>query len=176
MPRRRLHRYYGNGYAHFITTSCFRRLLLLQESESSNFIAQSSGAGSGSLPLRCSPICNHARAHPSTHRKTRVGKSLERDAGHQARRGAAGAGPSDARGIAVGHRFGRRGLNTCGSPASTISVVWSAAKQEQKLRYLHEYPVKCGLALESERWRWRSGARFRRGGTFYCSHPPPRPL
>jgi putative transposase len=28
MPRR-LHRYYGNGYAHFITTSCFRRLPLL---------------------------------------------------------------------------------------------------------------------------------------------------
>ena len=28
MPRR-LHRYYGSGYAHFITTSCYRRLPLL---------------------------------------------------------------------------------------------------------------------------------------------------
>ena len=32
MPRR-LHRYYGSGYAHFITTSCYRRLPWLGNSQ-----------------------------------------------------------------------------------------------------------------------------------------------
>ena len=33
MPKR-LHRYYGAGYTHFITTSCYRRLPLLGSSRS----------------------------------------------------------------------------------------------------------------------------------------------
>ena len=35
-------------------------------------------------------------------------------------------------------------------------VVWTAAKRQQKLNYMHENPVKRGLALEAGQWKWSS--------------------
>ena len=34
--------------------------------------------------------------------------------------------------------------------------IWSAKKKIQKLRYMHRNPVKRGLCLELENWRWSS--------------------
>jgi hypothetical protein len=35
-------------------------------------------------------------------------------------------------------------------------VVWSHAKRLEKLRYIHRNPVKRGLVLQPEQWRWSS--------------------
>jgi putative transposase len=34
--------------------------------------------------------------------------------------------------------------------------VWSARKRVEKLRYMHRNPVKRGLVLEPEQWKWSS--------------------
>ena len=34
--------------------------------------------------------------------------------------------------------------------------VWTARKHVEKLRYMHRNPVKRGLALQPEQWRWSS--------------------
>ena len=34
--------------------------------------------------------------------------------------------------------------------------VWSGRKRVEKLRYMHRNPVKRGLVLEPEQWRWSS--------------------
>lgn len=34
--------------------------------------------------------------------------------------------------------------------------VWSERKRVEKLRYMHRNPVKEGLVLEPEQWRWSS--------------------
>jgi putative transposase len=36
----RLHRYYGSGYSHFITTSCYRRLPLLGSAQARNLFLE----------------------------------------------------------------------------------------------------------------------------------------
>ena len=43
--------------------------------------------------------------------------------------------------------------------------VWSNRKRTEKLRYLHRNPVRRGLVLEPDQWRWSS---FR----FYAYHEP----
>lgn len=35
-------------------------------------------------------------------------------------------------------------------------IVWSKEKRIEKLRYMHRNPVKRGLVLEPEQWRWSS--------------------
>ena len=34
--------------------------------------------------------------------------------------------------------------------------VWTERKRIEKLRYMHRNPVKRGLVLEPEQWRWSS--------------------
>jgi putative transposase len=38
-------------------------------------------------------------------------------------------------------------------------AVWSAAKRQEKLHYVHQNPVRRGLVLEPEQWAW-SSARY----------------
>ena len=35
-------------------------------------------------------------------------------------------------------------------------VVWTEHKRVEKLRYIHRNPVKRGLVLELDQWRWSS--------------------
>jgi hypothetical protein len=35
-------------------------------------------------------------------------------------------------------------------------VVWTERKRVEKLRYIHRNPVKRGLVLEPEQWKWSS--------------------
>jgi len=34
--------------------------------------------------------------------------------------------------------------------------VWTEGKRIEKLRYMHQNPVKRGLVVEPEQWRWSS--------------------
>ena len=42
-------------------------------------------------------------------------------------------------------------------------VVWSEGKRLEKLRYMHFNPVKRGLVLEPQQWRWSSYRNYAYG-------------
>lgn len=42
-------------------------------------------------------------------------------------------------------------------------VVFSDKKRVEKLRYMHRNPVKRGLVLEPEQWRWSSYRQYAYG-------------
>jgi hypothetical protein len=44
-------------------------------------------------------------------------------------------------------------------------VVWTERKRVQKLRYMHRNPVKRGLVLKPEQWRWSSYRHYAYGET-----------
>ncbi len=43
--------------------------------------------------------------------------------------------------------------------------VWTERKRIEKLRYMHRNPVKRGLVLEPEQWRWSSFRSYFYGET-----------
>jgi REP element-mobilizing transposase RayT len=42
-------------------------------------------------------------------------------------------------------------------------VVWTEKKRLEKLRYMHRNPVKRGLVLDPEQWRWSSFRHYAYG-------------
>ena len=154
MPRR-LHRYYGSGYAHFITTSCYRRLPLLNTARRRDLlltVLEQVRRRYGFVVLGYVVMPEHIhlligepeRGNPST-----VMQAIKQ-------------------GWARKMRSGRRRSNRCQAelwPEATEHfwqrrfydfVVWSPAKRQQKLNYMHENPVKRGLVREPGQWRWSS--------------------
>jgi len=153
MPRR-LHRYYGSGYAHFITTSCFRRLPLLNTARRRDLlltVLEQVRRRYGFVVLGYVIMPEHLhlligepeRGSPST-----VMQALKQGWARRMRNGRrsdtrqAELWPEEAE-----HFWQRRFYDF---------VVWSAAKRQQKLNYMHQNPVKRGLVLEPGRWRWSS--------------------
>ena len=61
MPKR-LHCYYGAGYLHFITTSCYQRRALLGSHGIATCFSDT-GAGAQTLSFRGRGICRHAGTH-----------------------------------------------------------------------------------------------------------------
>jgi hypothetical protein len=53
--------------------------------------------------------------------------------------------------------------------------VWSAAKEREKLRYMHRNPVKRGLAASPEQWKWSSFRFYAHGqpGLVKVNEPSP---
>jgi putative transposase len=153
MPRR-LRRYYGSGYAHFITTSCYRRLPLLSTARRRTLLLKVLEQvrrqygfvvfGYVIMPEHIHLLIGEPeRSDPSTVMQALKQGWARRVAGESRRhtRGQAELWPE------MGHLWQRRFYDF---------VVWSRVKREQKLRYMHENPVKRGLVLEAGQWRWSS--------------------
>jgi putative transposase len=51
--------------------------------------------------------------------------------------------------------------------------VWSASKEREKLRYLHRNPVKRGLLISPEQWKWSSfrSYAYRESGVVKVNEP-----
>ena len=157
MPNR-LHRYYGAGYSHFITTSCYQRLPLLgsprnrdlflrvleQVRRRYHFVV----VGYVVMPEHVHLLITEPRrSSPSTvmqaikqgfaRRLLARLRKLERP-----QQLSLWSGPVE-RGRIWQARF-------------YDFVVFSDKKRVQKLRYMHRNPVKRGLVLKPEQWRWSS--------------------
>lgn len=157
MPNR-LHRYYGAGYSHFITTSCYQRLPLLGSPRNRDLFVR---------------VLEQVRRR---YHFAVVGYVVMPEHVHllitEPRRGS----PSTVM-QAIKQGFARRLLarlrkqrrpqqlslwsgpverGRIWQPRFYDFVVFSEKKRVEKLRYRHRNPVKRGLVLNPEQWRWSS--------------------
>jgi putative transposase len=157
MPTR-LHRYYGAGYSHFITTSSYRRLPLLGSARNRDLflhvLEQTRRryrfvvVGYVVMPEHVHLLLTEPeRANPSV-----VMQALKQSFAHKLLR-------------RLRARIDSRQSNLWSLPLESGHiwqarfydfVVFSEHKRIEKLRYMHRNPVKRGLVLEPQQWRWSS--------------------
>jgi putative transposase len=164
MPNR-LHRYYGAGYLHFITTSCYQRRALLGSRQNRNLFLEVMEqvrrryhfvvVGYVVMPEHVHLLFREPeRGNPSVVMqaiKQGYARRLLRRLRSQAdlRQGHLWQAALEA-----GHIWQRRFYDF---------VVFSEKKRVEKLRYMHRNPVKRGLVLEPEQWAWSSFRHYAYG-------------
>jgi putative transposase len=157
MPRH-LHRYYGSGYAHFITTSCYRRQPWLGDSRNRDLFLRVLEQvrrryrfvviGHVVMPEHVHLLIGEPeRANPSVVMQA-LKQSFARRLRQRLRR------VCDPRQCALWHQD-TNDLHVWQSRFYDF-VVWSERKRIEKLLYMHHNPVKRGLVLKAEQWRWSS--------------------
>jgi putative transposase len=164
MPNR-LHRYYGAGYLHFITTSCYQRRPLLGSRQNRDLFLEVMEqvrrryhfvvVGYVVMPEHVHLLFGEPeRGNPSVVMqaiKQGFARRLLRKLRSQAdlRQGHLWSAALEA-----GHIWQRRFYDF---------VVFSEKKRVEKLRYMHRNPVKRGLVLEPEQWVWSSFRHYASG-------------
>jgi putative transposase len=165
MPNR-LHRYYGAGYLHFITTSCYQRRALLGSQRDRDLFLQVLErvrrryhfvvVGYVVMPEHVHLLLSEPeRGNPSVVMqalKQGFVRSLLRKL-----RSAADPRQGDLAGAAAlgkGHIWQHRFYDF---------VVFTENKRIEKLRYMHRNPVKRGLVLEPQQWEWSSFCDYAEG-------------
>jgi putative transposase len=164
MPSK-LRRYYGAGYLHFITTSCYRRMPLLARPQQRDLLVEVLEQ----VRRRYRFVVAGYVVMPE-HIHLLIGEPERGD-------------PSKVM-QAVKQGFARRlllGLREGGDPRQSEVwdtvledghiwqarfydfVVFTEKKRWEKVRYMHRNPVKRGLALEPEQWRWSSCRHYTYG-------------
>lgn len=154
----RLRRYYGAGYLHFITTSCYQRQPLLGSSRNRDLflrvleqVRRRYGfvvVGYVVMPEHIHLLLSEPeRGNPSVVMQA-LKQGFARRLMRRLRRRQNDRQPSlwDAP-LGDRHIWQRRFYDF---------VVWSEGKRVEKLRYMHRNPVKRRLVLEPEQWRWSS--------------------
>ena len=157
MPNK-LHRYYGAGYLHFITTSCYQRLPLLGKPRNRDLLVE---------------VLERVRRR---YRFVVVGYVLMPEHIHLLVGEPERGNPSKVM-QAIKQGFARRLLGkmrVASDPRQSRLwdtalddghvwqarfydfVVFTEKKRVEKLRYMHRNPVKRGLVLEPQQWNWSS--------------------
>jgi len=148
----RLHRYYGAGYSHFITTSCYQRQPLLNTPQNRDLFLEVLEqvrrryhfvvVGYVVMPEHVHLLLTEPeRDNPSV-----VMQALKQGFARRLiarRRRAAGSQTASQHDRIWQHRF-------------YDFVVFSDEKRVEKLRYMHRNPVKRGLVQEPQEWAWSS--------------------
>jgi putative transposase len=164
MPTK-LHRYYGAGYLHFITTSCYQRRPLLGRPQDRDLFLQ---------------ILEQVRRrfHFAVAGYVVMPEDVHLFLGEPKR-----ADPSVVM-AALKQSFARRLLASLRDRSGLYNEnLWSASLQDghiwqprfydfvvftekkriEKLRYMHRNPVKRGLVLEPQQWAWSSFRHYADG-------------
>ena len=167
MPNR-LHRYYGAGYLHFITSSCYHRRALLGSRWNRDLFLQVLEqvrkryrfvvVGYVVMPehvhlLFSEPEC----ANPSV-----VMQVLKQSFARRLLRKLRSSldprqGGLWSEALEEGHIWQRRFYDF---------VVFSEKKRIEKLRYIHRNPVERGLVLEPQQWPWSSFRHYAEGESY----------
>jgi len=157
MPTR-LHRYYGAGYSHFITTSCYLRLPLLGSPRNRDLFLRLLEqvrvryrfvvVGYVVMPEHVHLLLGEPqRGNPSL-----VMQALKQGfARRLLARLRATANPRQPPLWRAPLEYGR-----IWQPRFYDFVVFTEKKRVEKLRYMHRNPVKRGLVLEPQQWPWSS--------------------
>jgi putative transposase len=142
-----LKRFYGAGYLHFITSSCYQRQPLLNSAVRRDLFLQ---------------VLEQAR---QDYRFVVVGYVIMPEHFHLLISEPDKGDPSVVMQV-LKQNFAKRVLKDIpryGSGDRHIwqsrfydFVTWSEMKRIEKLRYMHNNPVKRGLVSEPEQWRWSS--------------------
>ena len=157
MPKN-LHRYYGAGYLHFITTSCYQRRPLLATPQSRDLFLevmeqarkrhQFVVVGYVVMPEHFHLLFSEPqRGNPSL-----VLAALKQTFARRLLQNLRGRiNPQDSAlwttPLAEGHVWQRRVYDF---------VVFTDKKRIEKLRYMHRNPVVRGLVFDPQQWRWSS--------------------
>lgn len=160
-----VHRYYGAGYSHFITTSCYQRRPLLGTPRSRDLFLevmeqirqrhQFVVVGYVVMPehvhlLFTEPKYGNPSLVLATLKQTFAHRLLrELRAKTVARTDALWSTP-----VAAGHVWQLRFYDF---------VVFTEKKRVEKLRYIHRNPVQRGLVLKPEDWLWSSFRHYAYG-------------
>jgi putative transposase len=160
-----LHRYYGAGYSHFITTSCYQRRPLLGTPRSRDLFLevmeqvrqrhQFVVVGYVVMPEHVHLLFSEPeRGNPSL-----VLAALKQTFAHRLLRELRAQTGAQANAlwsipVAVGHVWQRRFYDF---------VVFTEKKRVEKLRYMHRNPVQRGLVLEPQQWLWSSFRHYAYG-------------
>lgn len=162
----RLQRYYGAGYLHFITTSCYRRRPLLDGRRSRDLFLQVlervrrryhfAVIGYVVMPEHVHLLLGEPeRGNPSlVMQAVKQGfarRVLRSNSDRRQTKLAGNAGLGD--GLSD-HVCQRRFYDF---------VVFTEKKRVEKLRYMHRNPVKRGLVLEPQQWPWSSFCDYAEG-------------
>ena len=164
MPNR-LHRYYGAGYSHFITTSCYRRLPLLGNPRSRDLFLRVLESvrrrydfvvtGYVVMPEHVHLLISEPRrGDPSVVMKALKQGFARRLLGRLRRR-------NNLKQLSLWQAPVE--LGRIWQPRFYDFVVFSEKKRVEKLRYMHRNPVKRGLVLEPEQWIWSSSRHYAYG-------------
>ena len=157
MPER-LHRYYGSGYLHFITSSCYRRRPLLHTSHRRNLLLEiieqvrrRYGFVVGGYELMPEHlhllISEPQRGNPSIVMQVLKQRYARQVLAAWRKRQRSLQEVLWQNGLSEGHFWQRRFYDF---------VVYTERKRVEKLRYMHRNPVKRGLVLDPEQWPWSS--------------------
>jgi putative transposase len=157
MPRR-LHRHYGTGHLHFITTSCYRRQPLLATARRRNLllkILEQVRLRYGFVVVGYVVMPEHVhllisepdRGNHSTVMQVLKQRFARRVLGEMRRKRAAAQGTLWQEALDAGHIWQRRFYDF---------IVRTEVKKMEKLKYIHCNPVRRVLVLEPEQWAWSS--------------------
>ena len=164
MPRR-LHRYYGSGYAHFITTKLLPAAALPGESAEPGLflrVLEQVRRRYGFVVIGYVVMPEHIHlliGEPERGNPSVVMQAVKQGFARRLRRRLRMR--SDPRQCGLwsidtdkAHVWQRRFYDF---------VVWSERKRTQKLLYMHHNPVMRGLVLEPGQWRWSSFRHYAYG-------------
>ena len=160
----RLHRYYGAGYSHFITTSCYQRLPLLGSARNRDlFVHVLEQVRRRYYFELVGYVVMPEHVHLLISEPERGDPSLVMQAIKQgfARRLLARLRKENPRQLSLWTGPMERGR--IWQPRFYDFVVFSDKKRVEKLRYMHRNPVKRGLVLEPEQWAWSSYRHYTYG-------------
>ena len=160
-----LHRYYGAGYLHFVTTSCYRRLALLQRAQHRDLLLKVIEGvrrryhfvvvGYVIMPEHVHLLMSEPeRGDPS-----KVMQAIKQGFARRLLRKERVASDPRQGGLwdtafDGGHIWQARFYDF---------VVFTEKKRVEKLRYMHRNPVKRGLVLEPQQWGWSSYRHYADG-------------
>jgi len=183
MPNR-LHRYYGAGYLHFITTSCYQRRALLGSRKNRDLFLKVLEqvrrryrfvvVGYVVMPEHVHLLFGEPeRGDPSV-----VMQALKQGFARRLLRQLRSQ-PDPRQGqlwdaaLESGDIWQRRFYDFVVFLVVSL-VAFSEKKRVEKLRYMHRNPVKRGLVLEPEQWAWSSFRYYADGerGLVLVNEPP----
>jgi putative transposase len=161
----KLHRYYGAGYLHFITTSCYQRRALLGLPQTRDLFLEVLEqlrrryhfvvVGYVVMPEHVHLLFSEPeRGDPSVVMKVLKQSFARRLLGRMRRTGDARQSSLWNSAVFEGHVWQHRFYDF---------VVFTEKKRVEKLRYMHRNPVVRGLVLEPERWQWSSYRHYALG-------------
>jgi putative transposase len=152
----RLKRYYGAGDLHFITCSCYRRQPLLGTANQRDLFLtvleqvrsryQFVVGGYVVMPEHIHPLIGEPQVKTLSTVMQALKIGFARRALAQARR----------RLVPPQDRLFDRAQQHIWQKRFYDFNVWTERKRIEKLRYMHRNPVKRGLAVSPELWRWSS--------------------
>jgi len=157
-----LRRSYGTGYLHFITFSCYQRRPLLQAPQCRDLflrILEETRCRYGFIVAGYVVMPEHVHlviSEPDEGTHSVVMQVLKQRFARELlnrlrQRSARPQGSLWGTVLEEGHVWQRRFYDF---------VVWNPHKRAEKLRYMHENPVRRGLVSAPEEWKWSSSRDY----------------